>query len=241
MNPLKKIFTSVTGYWIHKVSTLPVGTNLFIDIHKRIGYGPLKTIFDVGANTGQTWEYFRKEEKKAKIYCFEPIGDTYEVLNKNTVKDNKCICERIALGDNSGEKKIRIFGNESSELNSLKEDVMNSDKDAQTEIILEETLDNYCMKDDISSIDLLKIDTEGYEINVLKGGLRMLKEKKVSFIYAEVGFSSSDNRHTHFEVLNSWLFNYGYYFFGIYQLISNGWKEGQYFGNALFVRKDIFS
>lgn len=241
MNPLKKIFTSVTGYWIHKVSTLPVGTNLFVDIHKRIGYGPLNTIFDVGANTGQTWEYFRKEEKRAKIYCFEPIGDTFEVLIKNTVKDNKCICERIALGDNSGEKKIRIFGNESSELNSLKEDVMNSDKDAQTEIILEETLDNYCKKNDISSIDLLKIDTEGYEINVLKGGLRMLKEKKVSFIYAEVGFNSSDNRHTHFEVLNSWLFNYDYYFLGIYQLISNGWKKGQYYGNALFVRKDIYS
>lgn len=240
MNILKRIFTSATGYWIHKLSTLPVGTNMYIDIHRRINYGALNIMFDVGANTGQTWVEFRRNEPLAKIYCFEPVLETFQELKKNTINDENCIIENCAFGSEEGEKTIHLF-DKNSPLNSLRDDIMNSEKDARQEVIKIKSLDDYCKRNNIQKIDLLKIDTEGYELMVLEGSKNMLKSKSISFIYCEVGFLKRSIRHTHFSELTEWLADKGYYFFGLYQLVSNGWKEGDYFGNALFVHKDVFT
>lgn len=226
----------MTGYWIYKEATLPIGTDMDIDIHKRILYGPLQTIFDVGANVGQTWEWLRRSEPGATIYCFEPVRDSFMKLKGKTNKDRKCITENIALGDLPGQKTIRLF-TDNSALNSLKDDVMNV-TGASEENITVDTLDNYSYVHEIKTIDLLKIDTEGYELKVLEGAVRLLKSAAISFIFCEVGFLRSNNRNTYLADLTEWLAPYDYYFFGLYQLVSNGTQIE--FGNALFVHKDVF-
>src|SRR5690242_8989119 len=168
MHLIKQIFTAVTGYWIHKTSTLPIGADLFIDIHKLIKYGQINTVFDVGANVGQTWEWFRDNEPASRIYCFEPVTETFEILRRTTEKDKNCIAENIAFGEVAGEKTIKLF-RDNSPLNSLRDDLMNWDIISRTQSIQIETLDSYCLKNGISKIDFLKIDTEGYELNVLAG------------------------------------------------------------------------
>jgi FkbM family methyltransferase len=233
---LKKIFSTATGYWIHKTSTLPIGADLYVDIHKLIKYGRLNTMFDVGANIGQTWEWFRDSEPAAKIYCFEPVSATFEILKRKAEKDKNCIVENIAFGEVAGEKTIKIF-TDNPALNSLKEDVMNTDINAMETSIKIDTLDNYCLRKSIQKIDFLKIDTEGYEINVLDGAKEMLKAARISFIFCEVGFLNSNNRNTYFADLTEWLVTKNYHFFGLYQLVSNGWKIE--FGNALFVHKTL--
>jgi len=237
MNIIKKIFTTSTGYWIHKVSSLPVGADIFIDIHKRIGYGSLQTMFDVGANIGQTWEWFRRSEAAAKIYCFEPVKDAFIELKKKAGKDANVVFENIAFGEAAGEKTIRLYGHNSS-LNSLNDAVMNQDFNSVEEKINIDTLDNYCLKNGIKKIDFLKIDTEGYEMNVLKGAEKMLSENRVSFIYCETGFLKQNKRNTYFADLTEWLAEKDYHFNGLYQLVSNGFSTE--FGNALFVHKSIF-
>lgn len=240
MHILKKIFTATTGYWIHKKSTLPIGADLYMDIHNRIKYGPLTTMFDIGANLGQTWEWFRNNEASAKIFCFEPVAETFEVLKNKTTKDKNCVTENIAFGNIAGEKMIKLFGSEHSALNSLKEELMNNELNSKKEIIYIDTLDHYCSQKGIPTIDFLKIDTEGYEMNVLEGATKMLSEAKISFIYCEIGFLKKNNRNTNFADLSEWLAAHDYYFYGLYQLVTNGWKDGDYFGNALYVHKDIF-
>ncbi len=240
MHPIKKGFSKLTGYWIHKISTLPVGADLFVDIHKRINYGQLNTMFDVGANTGQTWEWFRNNEPKSKIYCFEPVAGSFKELVKNVGHDKHCITNNLALADTVGEKTIRLFDDQSV-LNSLKNELMNQNDNAVIETITIDTLDNYCHQNKISKIDFLKIDTEGYELNVLKGGLEMLKKGNVSFIYCETGMLKRNKRNTNFAELTEWLADNDYYFFGLYQLISDFWKSGNYFGNALYIHKAIFN
>lgn len=240
MHILKKIFSATTGYWVHKISRLPIGASIYIDIHKLIKYGQLNTIFDVGANIGQTWEWFRDNERYSKIYCFEPVSESFEVLKKNTAKDKNCIIENIAFGDIPGEKSINLF-NDHSPLNSLKDELMNSDTNSKKEVIKIETLDNYCLKNGITKIDFLKIDTEGYEMNVLEGAKNMLATASVSFIYCEIGILKRNIRNTNFTELTEWLAERNYHFFGLYQLVSSGWKDGDYFGNALYVHKDIYN
>jgi len=236
MHVIKRIFSTLTGYWIHKISSMPIGADLYLDIHKRIGYGTLNTMFDVGANIGQTWESFRDNEASAKIYCFEPVLKPYLLLRNKVGNDLASVLENIAFGEIEGEKIIRLFSDD-SRLNSLKNGIMNPDTNSKEEKIKIDTLDNYCFKNNIPKIDFLKIDTEGYELNVLEGARKMLSNGNISFIYGEVGFGKENKRNTYFSELTEWLAVHDYYFYALYQLSMNDWKTE--FGNALFVHKSI--
>lgn len=240
MHPLKKLFQSATGYWLHKAETLPPGTNLLIDIQRKIRYPLPAVIFDVGANTGQTVAWLRDFLPDATIYSFEPVASTFKELKRNVSQDKKVLAAQLAFGDREEKKMIRVFEQHSA-LNSLKAELMNQSVHAKEEEITVTTIDSYCKTHTISKIDFLKIDTEGYELKVLEGASKMLLEKRVSLIYCEVGFQQNNKRNTPLASLIEWLEPYDYYFFGLYQLVSDGWKDGHYFGNALFVQKEAFN
>ena len=239
MNILKQIVKATTGYWIHKIETLPIGADLFYDITQRLGYGNLKTVFDVGANEGQTVKWIKHHQPSAKIYSFEPVQSTYNRLQKNISQFSNCIAEHFAFGEKAGEQKIRLFS-DLSVLNSLKADAMNKTENAKEELIKIETLDEYCKRKLINKIDFLKIDTEGYEMNVLLGAEQMITDKKISFIYCEVGFNETNKRNTSFENLTSYLASKGYYFYALYQLDAHDWKAGNHLGNALYIQKFVY-
>lgn len=237
MNRLKQIFTAATGYWIHKRGTLPIGADLFYDITQRLQYGNLDIVFDVGANEGQTLKWIKHQQPKARIYSFEPVMSTFNKLKTNANVFSNCVVENIALGEADGEKKIRLFS-DYSVLNSLKDELMS--RDGTEEVIHIETLDGYCTKHQIEQISLLKIDTEGYELNVLEGAEKMLAEKQIHFIYCEVGFNKINIRNTAFDKLTGYLEEKGYFFYSLYQVDSHDWKNGNHLANALYIEKSIF-
>jgi|GEM_PF-6726159 len=73
MNSIKGIFSKITGYWLHKKRYLPIGFSLEFDVKDKIKYGKIEVIFDIGANIGQSYIYFRNIFSEAKIYSFEPL------------------------------------------------------------------------------------------------------------------------------------------------------------------------
>lgn len=239
MNIIKKIIQQTTGYWVHKLKTLPIGADLFYDITQRLNYGNLQTVFDVGANEGQTVKWIKHHQPNAHIFSFEPVSTTFEKLKQQVGKYQDCRWEKLALGEAKGEKKIKLFS-DYSVLNSLNENAMNHDADAREEIIIIDTLDNYCKNKNINKIDLLKIDTEGYELNVLQGAEQMLVEKRISFIYCEVGFNTSNKRNSFFETIRSYLEERDYFFYSLYQIDGHGWQNCNNFANALFINKTIY-
>ncbi len=166
MHFIKKIIGQTTGYWLHKLIDLPVGADLFVDIAHKLRYPSIQTIFDVGANIGQANRYFRYHVPDVRIYSFEPVWSTFDQLKQITGSDSNCVLEQLALGDEAGEKTIRLYDADMTVLNSLRDDVMNNAANAREERIKIDTLDHYCSVQNINKIDLLKIDTEGFEINV---------------------------------------------------------------------------
>jgi FkbM family methyltransferase len=240
MNIIKKLITQTTGYWLHKQSNLPVGADLFVDLSRKINYPSLDLLFDVGANVGQTRRYFRFHLPDAAIYSFEPVQATFQQLKNSAAGDANCVLENMALGDEAGEKTIRLFDGDMTVLNSLRDDVMNNAANAREETIRIDTLDQYCSKHNIKKIDLLKIDTEGFEINVLKGAEEMLQGGHISFVYCETGFQQSNQRNTYFPTLTEYLAQRNYFFFGLYQMDYHDWKRGNGLGNALFIHKTVF-
>ena len=67
------------------------------------------------------------------------------------------------------------------------------------------TLDTFCKDHNLHTIDLLKIDVEGNEINVLKGATSMISKNSVKAILVECDFNKEDKQHTYFFEIFSFL------------------------------------
>ena len=78
------------------------------------------------------------------------------------------------------------------------------------------TLDEACSARRIQHVSYLKIDTEGGDLNVLKGGERLLRSQQIDFVEVEASMHTGNRRHVPFESLKEYLESHGYLLFGIY-------------------------
>lgn len=232
-NKIKALLEKLTGYWFYKSADLPAGVSLKHDLN-RFDQKALNIFFDVGANTGQTAKAFDDDFSPARIYCFEPVNETFEKLKNNCRHLQNVIPENFAFGESQGQKQISLFADWDGG-NSLNEESMCQDKNAATQTVVINTVDNYCAEKAIKHIDLLKIDTEGYELNVLQGATGMLKEKKISFILCEAGYLKKNMRNTQLSALCEHLATFGYFIFAIYNGGTEDWDKGMCYSNVLFV------
>jgi len=235
---IREKFIEITGYWTYKKAVLPVGADVIVDLKGKIGAKP-DTIFDVGANIGQTALTFNKHFPKATIHSFEPIASTYKQLENNVKAYSNIKCHKLALSDKSEELKIRIFEGKNSVLNSLNTISMNITDNSKEEIITTNTLDNFLEEQKLTTIDLLKIDTEGYEMPVLKGASHALQNNKIKMIYLEVGFSKRNDMNTYLPEVLEFLTDLQFVMFGLYELHHFNIETEHHFGNALFLHKSV--
>ena len=231
---LRRSLERLTGYWTYKAKYLPIGTDLRIDL-TRNGLGDPGVIFDVGANIGQTHARFRREFPKARIYCFEPVRKTFAQLERNVANDPLATLEQLALGDRGGVKEVHTDP-VMSELSTLRDDLMGG---SDTEIVDIDTVDAYCRRASIDRIDLLKIDTEGYELPVLNGAEESLRSGRIRAVFAEVGFERANARNTGLAAITEHLAERGYFFYGLYDVRHFPDGRPPAFGNALFIRREL--
>jgi FkbM family methyltransferase len=231
---LRKKIIDISGYWIYKRKDLPIGCDLYEDLIRRLDIN-VNCIFDIGANVGQSALHYNTVFRDPLIYSFEPVLSSFEKLKGNTRKVNNVKCFQLALGDKEETKEIRIFEENMSTFNSLVEDSMNTSETSVTEKISITTGDKFCLKNNIERIDFLKIDAEGYEIPVLKGFDNMITNNRIMTIYCEVGFNRKNKRHTYFEIINQYLYEKNYSFYGLYDVSDSGIHNGTNLGNALYI------
>ncbi len=185
---MKQLFNDligITGYQIkNKKYLYDPDKNLL----KSIKHFQIKSILDVGANKGQFALRLLKNNFEGNIMSFEPLNKEYEMLKKlSSKKKNWKVARRCALGDINKIKKFHISGNResSSLLKILRKhtDLRPDSKTIKIEKINVERLDNF--KREISKLEknlLLKIDTQGSEIDVLKGAGNLIKNIKCLFV-----------------------------------------------------------
>lgn len=228
------------GIWIYRIKYLPIGFDLKIDLRNRYKIKKIELVFDVGANVGQTHKIFRNYFPGSKIICFEPVKSSFEELRKGTKSDKLARVESFALGSHSHTTEIKLF-DEWSDLNSLIPSQMNQDPKAKTQQVQVTTLDEYCEQNQLKYIDLLKIDTEGYEIEVLKGAEKKLKSKDIACIFCEIGFYEANSRNTNYFKLQQFLEGYDYILSGFYHFNNEMSAKKMMYSNALFIQKDLLA
>jgi FkbM family methyltransferase len=142
-------------------------------------------IFDVGSNNGQYLQLLLENLNTLQpiIHCFEPDDIAFAKLQKNFKNSNNVILNNFALG-NQNMKSI-LF---SDGLGDVKASLVDVDRKNFIEKEIEiKRLDDYCVANKIDKINFLKIDTEGYEANVLIGSEKMIENNCIERIQLEHG------------------------------------------------------
>jgi len=150
----------------------------------------VKTILDIGANTGQAADTFRKIFPEAKIYSFEPLPDCYQELMDNFKDVPLFEAFNIALGDSVGE--IVFNRNEYSPSSSLlpladthKINFPFAYEEVPQKVEIKR-LDDMAAELEICTPMLIKIDVQGFEDKVIDGGLSVISKADVIIIEMSV-------------------------------------------------------
>jgi FkbM family methyltransferase len=220
---------------------LPLGISLETDL-RMFGSKDFRVVFDVGANIGQTAERFIKSFENADIYCFEPIKRPFEILKMSFQDKVRVHCYNSAFGSEIGQQTIIINDDPLSTTNSLIHQGRHAKKDTNREVIEVDTIDLFLSRNQLSGIDFLKVDVEGFELEVLKGAERSLRERRIKVLLCEVGLSEENKFHISLARVLTYMEGFDYYFFGLYETELVRVDNGRVHSNALFVLKnDLFS
>jgi len=232
----------VSGDSLELRPLMRLGSNHLQDIRFILGTS-IKTVFDVGANDGHTVLEFKKAFPEANIYSFEPDPATFQRLSAAAKGLPKVQLFNAALGSEPSEAHLFRFSFDQT--NSLlpkaagaESYVADADflRQSGTVPVKVTTVDAICESAGISRIDLLKMDTQGFELEVLRGSKRLLESNSVALIYAEVCFVRYYENQPLFPEIYSYLYERGFRLVAIYEygFLTHYYQVN---GNALFVHE----
>ncbi len=140
--------------------------------------------YDVGGNKGDYTLMLKKSFPNSTITTFEPNPNTFKVLQTNIGKQSKLINKGV--GEKQGVLKLFFDVNNKTSVQAssnpeiIKQIAKTTDLESVTIDVI--TLDDYVTE---PQIDLLKIDVEGFELEVLKGAKQLINANKIKIIQFE--------------------------------------------------------
>ena len=151
----------------------------------------IDTVFDVGANVGQFGREIRAAGFKGELHSFEPVAETFKALNEASQGDANWHAHQFALGASPGTGSIHVTT--ASDLSSFNapndfgKDRFKGFQSASKEDVEIGTIDQFIASNNLSARKiLLKMDTQGHDLEVLKGAAESLKS--IPVIQSEIAF-----------------------------------------------------
>ena len=202
---------------------------------------------DIGANVGNYTKLIL-QETSSKVISFEPLPDAYRELEvlKNEFRE-RLETYNIAIS-NENKKQDLYFGNEKSEKASLMKNLekLSFVGETNTNKIFVEVKKLDDLKDILNNeiIDFIKIDTEGYEFEVLDGAKNLLKEHQPKFVQIEFNWHQLLKGQTLYKLSNMIDFSDIFRILpnenGLIQIDPSRPENNIYhLSNYIFIRKDI--
>ncbi len=184
----------------------------FAQVKKRIDqYLPafaMRTYFDVGANVGQSSASIRFLYPETNIYAFEPVAETFGALESNLAGHAPFRAFNLALGAADGEATMLVHGTQP--INRI---ITAPKLRPNMAVVKIRRGDDFCSENGVTEISYLKIDTEGHDLEVLRGFQAMLAAQTVDLLEVEAGLNPGNTRHVAFEALKAHLERLNYYLF----------------------------
>ena len=209
-------------------------------------------IVDIGANRGQSINRFLKLFDTPIIHSFEPISKEFDILKGEFGGKKNINLNNLAMGEKRETKFLNVTKkSENSSFNKInlgtdwikarsKEYQVNEESyvDVQQKVSVD-TLDAYAQDHDIEEIDILKIDTQGYEDKVLSGCSNLIKNNKVAVIITEIMFDNVYDKYFSFSDIEKFIPPNDFRMVGI-NLINNNLFSGLLFvADVMYFNKRI--
>ncbi|MEB2782421.1 FkbM family methyltransferase [Algoriphagus sp. C2-6-M1] len=206
----------VFGYRLIKIKETNGDLRDFLKRGKWIQEMGIRTVLDIGANNGQFAKQIRKLLPDSKIYSFEPLFREFNILNSAFENDDNFTSFNVALGLENG-KKIFFkdeFSASSSFLKMEEKHIENYPHTGNIETIDVEirTLDSFYDHLDLNVPLFIKIDVQGFENQVISGGLKIISI--ASLLVIEICFETFYSGQTSFKEIFNILDNMGFKYIG---------------------------
>jgi FkbM family methyltransferase len=209
----------------------------FDQILKKILKKNNNIIFDVGANKGQSLDRYRKIFKNTLFYSFEPSLEAFKVLKLKYENFSTIKLFNIALGS---EKKKKIFyeykNNELSSFIKINKKFDETKKKISVEI---DTIDSIFKKNNLKKINLLKMDTQGYEEPILIGAKNLITGQKIDLIELEIILGDYYDKSSSFKKIEDTLLSGGYRLLALDRRL-NIFENKKFYFNALYASQKIY-
>lgn len=190
---------------------------------------PNDVVFDVGANMGNWSLPIISANPAVSIYCFEPMPNVYSQLQAN-LKNKNVFTHQVALSDVEGISEFYYYP-EIDELSTLHRRNLEIERLIKISPVIikvsTQRLDSFCEINSVGHIDFLKIDTEGNELNVLRGSEKLFRKQAIDFVQFEYGGCYLDSKTTLKQVYH-YLTSFGFVLhritpFGLIRI--NAWRD----------------
>jgi FkbM family methyltransferase len=211
-----------------------LGFDAFDDMRTLVG-NDTPLVLDVGANHGQSIDRFRRIFARPVIHAFEPGREVFAELQRRMAHIPDVHVNNVAVG---ARRESRTFvETEPDDMSSLLEpstDAWGEIKRRYTVEVI--TVDDYCAAHGIDRIDILKTDTQGFDLDVMKGAERMMEQRAVRFIYTEITFSDMYKGVPRFDEIYAFLADRGFalvsFYDFYYQHNRAGWTDALFVAGA---------
>jgi FkbM family methyltransferase len=187
-------------FHVHSMSSLGTLQSNIVDFHREVVdtgllCGAQPTILDIGANVGQFCFAAKLFYPSARVLSFEADPDTFALLRRNAGDLPDVTLHNVALASRDDERTFyrHTFSTMSSFLPYPDCSYAGADKQI--------TLSTRRLDDVISretAFDLVKIDVEGYELEVIEGGVEVLR--MAHLLLAELRLCSSPEDEPNLEL-----------------------------------------
>jgi FkbM family methyltransferase len=162
---------------------------------------PEMVVYDIGANAGTFASAFAKVSNVSRVIAFEPLPDVFDVLAERVKSMPKVTCFNVALGDRPG--LAPFYRSEFSPASSLlpmdqlHKSLFPFSANCEETNVQVVRLDDFAEEQNIPAPDLIKMDVQGFEDRVLRGGEKTVR--RAGHCVLEVSFVSLYERSPLFD------------------------------------------
>jgi FkbM family methyltransferase len=207
----------------------------FLDQKLLLGDLPRPTIFDVGANAGQSAMAYHRMFPHAQITSFEPVPSLRQEFAANL---GALPVEIVPLAVSDTLSEIEFFEYNVTGYNSISVCTVPGVQVVNKTRVKTTTIDQFCDERGINSINILKLDIQGSELKALRGARAMLARQAVDVVFSEILFSRQYEQQAMYYEIAAFLDGLGYPIFRCYDLFYAQNRRLAY-TDAIFCRKEL--
>lgn len=240
---IRRIVRKILNKYGFEVVLFNYETSHALVLQKLIQDYQIKTVFDIGANEGQFAQELITNGYSGTIVSFEPLSTAWEKLKHQANRhSNWVVPEQIALGSSEGKVTINIAGNsQSSSILSMENLHSTAAPDSSyvaTEEVKLTTLDSFLHNHpNLQNPNILiKVDTQGYEMDVLRGAEETLK--KAVMVEVELSFAELYKGQTLYKGVIDFMESHGFQLWSLFPIFTDKSTARLLQADAIFVRKN---